>query len=280
MLKQPDRHIPQFMEDLSDILLQLHFGKQTKSLAIEVANIKSYTLCVKLKSHVDIADLDFSQVTEERIDAKSPAFLLDELQKQFSMLAFADDYNMKQNLCENISFIFGSPDTGKCHCKGKSGTVSISRAKDYLFIIMPDDCTENINHLRLVKRVERLIKEEPCHSEMLAPHLEHMMFGSGTYLEDNTFSTGHQSVNVYGLPEKRYEIRSGDGAVDIQMHRPIASIATATNLVHSPRYGEGRIIATAMRDGTKRITVQFSRITETYDAEIAFRKKTLVQGEQ
>ena len=45
------------------------------------------------------------------------------------------------------------------------------------------------------------------------------MLGSSTYLEDNTFSTGHQSVNVYGLPEKRYEIRSEDTAVDVQIHR-------------------------------------------------------------
>ena len=39
------------------------------------------------------------------------------------------------------------------------------------------------------------------------------------YIENNVFSTGHQSVNVYGLPEKRYEVRTEDNAVDIQIHR-------------------------------------------------------------
>ena len=569
VLKQPSRHIPQFMEDLADIPLVLHFGTQTKTLAIEVANVKSYTLRVKLKSHVDISDIDFSKVTEARIDAKSPVFLLEELRKQINALGedngYEESFDMQENLCENIEFVFGPPGTGKTthlarnvivplmqgiempkvlvltptnksadvlvrrimdvmgkdtsyndwlvrfggtgdeviesspvfrdksfdirtlsksvtittiarfpydffmpqgsrvflnsmnwdyivideasmiplanmiyplykktpkkfiiagdpfqiepitsvdlwrneniytmvklnsftephtiphdykvellttqyrsipsvgsifsqfayggilkhhrseisrkpldidlkveplnlikfpvskyesvyRCKrlqhsssyqvysalftfefahyfaGKIaatkpnevfrigiiapyraqadlidklicskdfpsavdiqvGTihgfqgdecdaifvvlntppsisaspemflnkrniinVSISRAKDYLFLIMPDDNTDNIHNLRLVKRVEQLVKQGGCHTELHTPELENLMFGSSTYLEDNTFSTGHQSVNVYGLPEKCYEIRSEDTAVDVQIHRPM-----------------------------------------------------------
>mgnify|MGYP000966321325 FL=1 len=46
-----------------------------------------------------------------------------------------------------------------------------------------------------------------------------LMFDDPNYLENNAFSTGHQSVNVYGLPERRYEVRSEDNAVDVQIHR-------------------------------------------------------------
>lgn len=567
VLKQPSRYIPQFMEDLADIPLVLHFGDQTKTLAIEVANVKSYTLRVKLKSHVDISGIDFSKVTEARIDAKSPVFLLEELRKQINALGeengYEDTFNMQENLCDNIEFVFGPPGTGKTthlarnvivtlmrgaevpkvlvltptnkaadvlarrimevmgedtsyndwlvrfggtgdeaieaspvfrdksfdirtleknvtittiarfpydffmpqgtriflngmkwdyiiideasmiplvnmiyplykktpkkfiiagdpfqiepitsvdlwrneniytmvklnsftephtipheyrvdllttqyrsipsvgsifsqfayggilkhhrsetsrkplnidlkveslnlikfpvskyesiyRCKrlqhsssyqvysalftfefahyfaekfakanpnklfrigiiapyraqadlidklicskdlpatvdiqvgtihGFQGdecdaifvvlntppsisaspemflnkrniiNVSISRAKDYLFLIMPDDDTDNIQNLRLVRRVEQLIKKGGCCAEWHTPDLEQLMLGSSTYLEDNTFSTGHQSVNVYGLPEKRYEIRSEDTAVDVQIHR-------------------------------------------------------------
>lgn len=569
VLKQPNRYIPQFMEDLADIPLVLHFGDQTKTLAIEVANVKSYTLRVKLKSHVDISEIDFSKVTEARIDAQSPVFLLEELRKQINALSeefgYEDSFNMQENLCENIEFVFGPPGTGKTTYLAKnvimplmSGTeepkvlvltptnksadvlarrimevmgddttyndwlvrfggtgdetiedspifrdksfdirtlnknvtittiarfpydffmpqgariflngikwdyiiideasmiplvnmiyplykktpkkfiiagdpfqiepitsvdlwrneniytmvkldsfenpstiphdykvellttqyrsipsvgsvfskfayggilehyrkesdrkplnigdtlkieplnlikfpvskyesiyrckrlqhsssyqiysalftfefahymakkiastnvnsifrigiiapyraqadlidklicskkipanidiqvgtihgfqgdecdaifvvlntppsisaskemflnkrniinVAISRAKDYLFLIMPDDDTENIQNLRLVKRVEQLAKSIGCYTEVKSPEIENLMFGSSTYFEDNAFSTGHQSVNVYGLPEKRYEIRSEDTAVDIQIHR-------------------------------------------------------------
>lgn len=113
VLKHPNRYIPQFMEDLADIPLVLHMGDQTKTVAIEVANIKSYTLRVKLKNATDIEGIDLETVTSATIDAKSPVFLLEELRKQFAELGFDDDYNMQENLCENIEFVFGPPGTGK-----------------------------------------------------------------------------------------------------------------------------------------------------------------------
>ena len=96
--------------------------------------------------------------------------------------------------------------------------VSISRARDYLFILMPNDDTENVGNLSLIKEVERLCKEQPVWSEQQSPAIEEVMFGSKTYLEDNSFSTSHQLVNVYGKPEKRYEVRSENNAVDVQIH--------------------------------------------------------------
>jgi len=96
--------------------------------------------------------------------------------------------------------------------------VSISRARDYLFILMPDDDTENIHKLSLIKKVEYLCKGQPAWSEQQSPIIEEVIFGSKTYLEDNSFSTSHQLVNVYGKPEKRYEVRSEDSAIDVQLH--------------------------------------------------------------
>ena len=113
VLKHPNRYIPQFMEDLADIPLVLHMGDQKKTVAIEVMNIKSYTLRVKMKNGADIAGIDLDSITAATIDAKSPAFLLEELRKQFAELGLADDFNMKDNLCENIEFVFGPPGTGK-----------------------------------------------------------------------------------------------------------------------------------------------------------------------
>lgn len=113
VLKHPNQYIPQFMEDLADIPLVLHMGDQTKTVAIEVANIKSYTLRVKMKNTEAIDDIDLSTVTSATIDAKSPAFLLEELRKQFAEFEFDDDFNMQENLCENIEFVFGPPGTGK-----------------------------------------------------------------------------------------------------------------------------------------------------------------------
>ena len=113
VLKHPSRYIPQFIEDLADIPLVLHVGNNKKTVAVEVANIKSYTLRVKLKKGADVDGIDLTTVTSATIDAKSPAFLLEELRKKFNELDYTDDFNMQDNLCENIEFIFGPPGTGK-----------------------------------------------------------------------------------------------------------------------------------------------------------------------
>lgn len=113
VLKHPNRYIPQFMEDLADIPLVLHMGDHTKTAAIEVASIKSYTLRVKMKNAEDISGIDLTSVTTATIDAKSPAFLLEELRKQFNEFEFRPEFDMRDNLCENIEFIFGPPGTGK-----------------------------------------------------------------------------------------------------------------------------------------------------------------------
>jgi hypothetical protein len=96
--------------------------------------------------------------------------------------------------------------------------VSISRARDYLFIVMPDDDTENVSELRKIKMIEFLIKNSGAYTETHANEIESLIFGNEHYLENNAFSTSHQLVNIYGRPEKRYEVRSEDMAVDVQIH--------------------------------------------------------------
>ena len=119
VLKHPDKNIPQVMEELVDIPLDLTFmDGSTKRLVIEVANVQSYTLRVKIKQDDFLDEADFSLVTQALIVAQNPTFLTRELQKQFAKFSespynFDDEYDMQQNLCENISFIFGPPGTGK-----------------------------------------------------------------------------------------------------------------------------------------------------------------------
>lgn len=96
--------------------------------------------------------------------------------------------------------------------------VAISRARDYLFIIMPDAETEGIQNLRKVARLERLVKSGGAFGEYVSNAIEKVIWGNANYLEENTFSTGHQMVNVYREPERYYEVRSDDSAIDVQIH--------------------------------------------------------------
>lgn len=95
--------------------------------------------------------------------------------------------------------------------------VAISRARDYLFILMPDEDTKNVQNLFLINKLKRLV-EKDLHTDQNTKDLEELLFDNADYLEENAFSTGHQMVNVYGLPEKHYEIRSEENALDVQVY--------------------------------------------------------------
>ncbi len=113
ILKNPDVHIPAFIEDLADIPLYFNDGKKETKIEIDAASVKSYTLKVKIKSAEELEKIDLSKVKSVRLDAQSPTFLLEELRKQYNSLSYEDDYDMRANLCENIGFVFGPPGTGK-----------------------------------------------------------------------------------------------------------------------------------------------------------------------
>ena len=95
--------------------------------------------------------------------------------------------------------------------------VAISRAQDYLFLLMPDGDYEDYNHLE-AKAIGVIAKKNP--SEMTIANsqtLEKVMHGDLHYLDKNTFVTVHQLANVYSDPSSKYEVRFDEKSVDIQI---------------------------------------------------------------
>lgn len=96
--------------------------------------------------------------------------------------------------------------------------VALSRARDYLFVVMPNDETDGINNLTVLNKVKSILSSTKDYMEISSEEIERTIFNSSSYFEDNAFVTGHQSVNIYSEPEMIYEIRSEENAVDIQVH--------------------------------------------------------------
>ena len=123
--------------------------------------------------------------------------------------------------CDIIIALFNPPPSIPSNCFLNNLNiinVAISRARDYLIMFMPDDNTENVSNLRLIKQLEQLMSKSDEYVCYSASEIEQIMFDNPHFLEDNSFSTNHQSVNVYARPERKYEVRCEDSAVDIQIH--------------------------------------------------------------
>lgn len=92
--------------------------------------------------------------------------------------------------------------------------VAMSRARDYLFFIIPD---RQIDKFHMRERLGNLV-ENSTRKLMYCPDLEKIMFGNSNYIGENTCVTCHMPVNVYYDNKAKYEVRIDDTTLDIQIN--------------------------------------------------------------
>lgn len=103
--------------------------------------------------------------------------------------------------------------------------VAVSRARDYLFLVYPDQNTDGIDNLHKVHRthagsLETLIETQlgwplsPLTVE--ASVLEMRLFSESHHIQQNIFTHQHQLVNVYAKPQHKYLVKESTTAIDVQ----------------------------------------------------------------
>lgn len=103
--------------------------------------------------------------------------------------------------------------------------VAISRARDYLVVVYPDDQTQGINNLEKINKSKPGSIEDIIINELKIPlddvtvssrAVEQKLFGDSKFIEKNIITNKHQLVNVYNVAEKKYLVRESTTAIDIQ----------------------------------------------------------------
>lgn len=96
--------------------------------------------------------------------------------------------------------------------------VAISRASDYLFVLLPHPDSYGYENLIEINKLCSIAKKKVQSVTVLnSDQVEKSIFGNSHYVEDNTFVTTHQLANVYTSAASLYEVRIDDNAVDIQV---------------------------------------------------------------
>ena len=95
--------------------------------------------------------------------------------------------------------------------------VAISRASDYLFLLIPEKDYENFDSLYEVKKIGKNMTSLGC-SISTSGDVEKIIFGESQYIESNTYVTSHKMTNVFNNPFTKYEIRIDENAIDIQIN--------------------------------------------------------------
>ncbi|APU97167.1 hypothetical protein BV902_13090 [Sphingobacterium sp. B29] len=156
VLKHPNRYIPQSIEDIGDMQIRLYEGDETKNVTVEVVSVKEYTLRAKLKKSADISNIDLTKVGRAVIDIKNPVFILEELRKAFYQLGFEDNYNLQQNITDQIRFIFGPPGTGKTTYLATNEIIPLMQRDENLkvLVLAPTNKAADVLTKRIVEKME------------------------------------------------------------------------------------------------------------------------------
>lgn len=93
--------------------------------------------------------------------------------------------------------------------------VAISRARDYLVVLHP--YTAIPNNI-FINKIGDSYRSNFGNAKILnANEIENILFNDRNYIESNSYVSGHDNVNVFGLSEMKYFIKANDTAIDIQL---------------------------------------------------------------
>lgn len=157
---------------------------------------------------------------------KAQAILLNKLVTSYgiseNVKVYADTvHGFQGDECDVVFFICNPNNyyfTGHEKCllsKEYLYNVAISRAKDYLIILHPfSKITDN----KFVNEIALAYKNKYGNTIIQsADNIEKVLFGKYKYIEKNCYISGHDSVNVFGISDMKYFIKSNDNAIDIQL---------------------------------------------------------------
>ena len=96
--------------------------------------------------------------------------------------------------------------------------VAISRAQDFLCILLPHCDTDGYENLYEINKIGRIAMKDSANvAHYTCDQIEEIILGRKFFIENNAFVTSHQLTNVYTKAVKRYEVRIDENSVDIQL---------------------------------------------------------------
>ena len=142
----------------------------------------------------------------------------------FCQITSGTVHSFQGDECDIMFLVLNPP----LHCSKKAHinkeniiNVAMSRARDYLFFIMPQGQPKGM----IIKRQLSDIVNAPTMTKEKAMFrcldLEKVIFGEENYITSNTHVTCHMPVNVYHEENSVYEVKISENALDIKINKSL-----------------------------------------------------------
>ncbi len=141
------------------------------------------------------------------------------------LVDFGTSHGFQGDQCDIVIAVMNPPSSGLKRYseitfinKPNILNVAISRAKDYLFLLIPEKEYDLFQYLTELKRLGKIMVSTKCNTIYTSDEVERIMFGKSHHIEEQTYVTTHQTTNIYSDPMAKYEVRIDEKAIDIQIN--------------------------------------------------------------
>lgn len=193
-LSQTETSIPNwFSEEVNQQLsIRLDDGT-TINTVIDSMSVRQYKIVARIKFN---SEPDCARVISATTRATRPKFLLEALKERYEELNLPDEYNFKDNLPQDVRFVFGPPGTGKTTYIATEVLMSLVKEEPvpHILVLTPTNKAADV----LVSRVIEKMKE--AHDESYKNWLRRFGISLDPTLKDDDVLCG-----------KRIDIADGDG---------------------------------------------------------------------
>ena len=157
ILKNPSRLIPMELEEIGGLTVSFTFrDKDSFTKSFEVACVRNFSLLVKANQEdsASLAKIDWRECSKAEISINNISDLEKRLCSAFEQLGLPPEYNLKENLNPDISFVFGPPGTGKTTYLSKEITKILDVEDARILVLTPTNKACDVLTLKLLDQSE------------------------------------------------------------------------------------------------------------------------------
>lgn len=158
-LSNPTQPVPTWILDAEKVSIST-LAENPKKIEGVVVKVDDVSIDVSVEATEELKSI-CKTAKKIRIIADNSTNIIDSLETRFIQLGYEDDYNMNENLTEDIEFIYGPPGTGKTTrlVKMVSDILKLTKEKVNILVLTPTNKAADVV-------AEKMVNDSVCYNSL------------------------------------------------------------------------------------------------------------------